>query len=168
MKQNRILRRGRRADNSLLPALAVISFASCTATPPESRTVEIDPSAITVFEEGEALWGVRDIIQSGEAIWVLTEAEPFLRAYSPSGRVLAEFGRMGEGPGELRNPWAVSTPTPAGDVTVWDLASRSRLTFTTTGALVSSAPAPNLPEGRSRRYRERHLRKPVSTRRGGR
>ncbi len=142
MKQNRILRRGRRADNSLLPALAVITFASCTATPPESRTVEIDPSAITVFEEGEALWGVRDIIRSGEAIWVLTEAEPFLRAYSPSGRVLAEFGRMGEGPGELRNPWAVSTPTPAGDVTVWDLASRSRLTFTTTGALVSSAPAP--------------------------
>ena len=62
MKQNRILRRGRRADNSLLPALAVITFASCTATPPESRTVEIDPSAITVFEEGEALWGVRDII----------------------------------------------------------------------------------------------------------
>ena len=132
----------------MLPVLAVIPFASCTSGSPESgaggesRTFEIDSTAVTVFEEGEALWGVRDIVQSGEAIWVLTEAAPFLRTYDSSGHLLAEFGIEGEGPGELRNPWALAT-TPTGGVIVWDLASAaSRLVFTKTGAWESSTAVP--------------------------
>ena len=128
----------------LLPALAALTLASCDPGPPDSSTVEIDPAALTVFDEGEQLWGVRDVVRSGDAIWALTETEPFLRAYSPSGRLLAEFGSLGEGPGELRNPRAVSAAASDDGVVVWDLASGSRPVFTTEGALVSSAPVPNV------------------------
>ncbi len=129
---------------ALLPALAALTLASCDTGSPDSSTVEIDPAAVAVFDEGEQLWGVRDVVRSGDAIWALTETEPFLRAYSLSGRLLAEFGSLGEGPGELRNPRAVSAAASDDGVVVWDLASGSRPVFTTEGALVASAPVPNL------------------------
>lgn len=136
-----------RVPHPLLPVLAVLTLVSCTSGPPESATVEVDPGALTVFEEGESLWGVRDVIQSGDAIWALTETEPFLRAYSPSGQMLAEFGSAGEGPGELRLPWSLSTANSADGVIVWDLASTSRPVFTASGVLESSRPAPVLRRG---------------------
>ncbi len=128
----------------LLPALAVLTLTSCDSGSPDSSTVEIDPAALTVFDEGEQLWGVRDVVRSGNAIWALTETEPFLRAYSPSGRLLAEFGSHGEGPGELRNPRAVSAAASDDGVVVWDLATGSRPVFTVEGTLLSSAPIPDV------------------------
>ncbi len=128
----------------LLSALAALTLTSCESGSPHSATVEIDAAALTVFDEGEQLWGVRDVVRSGDAIWALTETEPFLRAYSLSGRLLAEFGSLGEGPGELRNPRAVSAAASDGGVVVWDLATGSRPVFTAEGTLVSSAPVPNV------------------------
>ena len=128
----------------LLPTLAVLTLTSCESGSPDSSTVEIDPAALTVFDEGEQLWGVRDVVRSGNAIWTLTEREPFLRAYSPSGRLLAEFGSLGEGPGELRNPRAVSAAASDDGVVVWDLATGSRPVFTVEGTLLSSAPIPDV------------------------
>ena len=128
----------------LLPALAALTLTSCDSGSSDSSTVEIDPAALTVFDEGEQLWGVRDVVRSGNTIWALTETEPFLRAYSPSGRLLAEFGSLGEGPGELRNPRAVSAAASDDGVVVWDLATGSRPVFTVEGTLVSSAPAPGV------------------------
>ena len=128
----------------LLPALAVLTLTSCGSGSPDSATVEIDPAALTVFDEGEQLWGVRDVVRSGNTIWALTETEPFLRAYSPSGRLLAEFGSLGEGPGELLNPRAVSAAASDDGVVVWDLATGSRPVFTVGGALLSSAPIPDV------------------------
>lgn len=128
----------------LLPALAVLTLTSCDSGSPDSATAGIDPAAVTVFEDGEQLWGVRDVVRSGNAIWVLTETEPFLRAYSVSGRLLAEFGNLGEGPGELRNPRAVSAAPSDDGVVVWDLATGSRPVFTTEGMMVSSAPIPDV------------------------
>lgn len=55
--------------------------------------MKIATSVITTFQEGEALWGVRDIIGPDEVIWALSEAAPFLQAYDRSGRMLADFGR---------------------------------------------------------------------------
>ena len=128
----------------LLPALAALTLTSCETGSPNSAVAEIDPVALTVFNEGEQLWGVRDVVRSGNAIWVLTETEPFLRAYSVSGRLLAEFGSLGEGPGELRNPRAVSAAASDDGVVVWDLATGSRPVFTANGTLLSSAPVPNV------------------------
>ena len=122
--------------------LVTLGIGACAPMLPDTSTaeVEIDPSALTTFQEGEELWGVRDIIESGEVIWVLTGAAPFLRAYDRSGRMLADFGSSGQGPGELRNPWILSAATSAGEVVAWDLATRRRSVFDATGNFVSSTP----------------------------
>ena len=130
----------------VLPLLVLVTLGigSCTPGAPDTSTgdVEIVPSALTTFPEGDELWGVRDIIESGELIWVLTAVEPFLRAYDRSGRMLGDFGSSGEGPGELGNPWILSAATSAGGVVVWDLATRRRSLFDAGGNFVSSSPTP--------------------------
>ena len=132
-----------------LLVLGTLVMGSCAPTPPDTAAaeVEIAPSAVTTFEEGEALWGVRDIIESGEVIWALTEAAPFLRAHDRSGRVLADFGRSGQGPGELFNPWILSTAPSPGEVIAWDLATRRRSRFDARGNFVTSTPVPITPGG---------------------
>ena len=133
-----------RLRRPILPLLMLVTLGigACAPTLPDTSTVEveIDPSALTTFHEGEELWGVRDIIESGDVIWVLTGAAPFLRAYDRSGRMLADFGNSGQGPGELRNPWILSAATSAGEVVAWDLATRRRSVFDATGNFVISTP----------------------------
>ncbi|WP_419166825.1 hypothetical protein [Candidatus Palauibacter sp.] len=127
-----------------LLVLGALVMVSCAPTPRDAAAAEvaIDLSALTTFEEGEELWGVRDVIESGEAIWALTEAAPFLRAYGRSGRLLADFGRSGQGPGELFNPWVLSAAASPREVIVWDLATRRRSRFDAGGNFVTSTPAP--------------------------
>ena len=128
----------------VLPLLVLVTLGigACAPKLPDTSTgeVEIAPSALTTFTEGEELWGVRDIIESGEVIWVLTATAPFLRAYHHSGRMLADFGRSGDGPGELRNPWTLSAATSSGAVVAWDLATRRRSLFDAAGNFVTSTP----------------------------
>lgn len=139
-----LVHRQPRLRQPILPRLmlATLAIGACAPKPPDTSTVEVEiaPSALTTFQEGEQVWGVRDIIESGEVIWVLTAAAPFLRAYDRSGRMLADFGRSGQGPGELRNPWILSAATSAGGVVAWDLATRRRSVFDATGNFVSSTP----------------------------
>ena len=141
-----LVHRQSRLRNPVLPVLVLVTLGvgSCAPGTPDASTgdVEIAPSALTTFQEGEELWGVRDIIESGEQIWVLTAAAPFLRAYDRSGRMLGDFGSSGEGPGELGNPWILSAAIPAGGVVAWDLATRRRSRFDAGGNFVSSSPAP--------------------------
>ncbi|MYE17601.1 MAG: hypothetical protein F4Y07_14080 [Gemmatimonadetes bacterium] len=135
-----------RPRHPVLPllVLATLGIVSCAPGAPHTSTgdVEIVPSALTTFQEGEELWGVRDIIESGELIWVLTAAEPFLRAYDRSGRMLGDFGGAGEGPGEFGNPWILTAATSSGGVVAWDLATRRRSLFDAGGNYVSSSPTP--------------------------
>lgn len=134
-KQPRLLR-------PILPLLVVVTLGigACAPKLPDTLTgeVEISSSALTTFIEGEELWGVRDIIESGEVIWVLTATAPFLRGYDRSGRVLADFGGSGDGPGEFRNPWILSAATSSGGVVAWDLATRRRSRFDAAGHFVTS------------------------------
>ena len=130
----------------ILPVLVLGApvMGSCAPAPPDAVAAEIvvASSAVTAFEEGEELWGVRDIIESGDVIWALTEAAPFLRAYDRSGRMLADFGRSGQGPGELFSPWILSAAASPGEVIVWDLATRRRSRFDAGGSFMTSTPAP--------------------------
>ena len=130
----------------ILPLLALVTLGimACAPKLPDTSMfeVEIAPSALTTFQEGEELWGVRDIVESGEVIWVLTAAAPFLRAYDHSGRMLADFGKSGDGPGELRNPWILSAATSPGGVVAWDLATRRRSLFDAAGNFVTSTATP--------------------------
>lgn len=123
-----------------LLVLVTLGTGACAPKLPDTSTVEVEiaPSALTTFHEGEALWGVRDIIESGEVIWVLTATPPFLRAYHHSGRLLSDFGTSGDGPGELRNPWILSAATSSGGVVAWDLATRRRSLFDAAGNFVTS------------------------------
>ena len=131
---------------SILPLLVLgaLVMPSCAPEPSDDAAAEvaIPLSALTIFEEGEALYGVRDIIESGDVIWALTGAAPFLRAYHRSGRLLADFGRSGQGPGELFNPWVLSAAPSPGGVIAWDLATRRRSRFDAAGDFVTSTPTP--------------------------
>lgn len=122
--------------------LTVLGIGACDPELPDPSMTEFEiaPSALTTFDEGEELWGVRDIIESGEVIWVLSEAPPFLRAYDRAGRMLADVGRSGDGPGELRNPWILTRSDFSGGVVVWDLATRRRSWFDAAGNFVTSTP----------------------------
>lgn len=139
-----LVHRRSRSRQPVLPLLVLASLGtgSCAPEPPHTSTVEvrIAPSALTIFQEGESLWDVRDITESGEVIWALTAAAPFLRAYDRSGSMLADFGRSGDGPGELRNPWILSTVASGGGVIAWDLATRRRSLFDVGGNFVTSMP----------------------------
>lgn len=139
-----LVHRQSRSRQPVLPLLALgaLGTGSCAPESPDTSTVEVEiaPSALTIFQEGEELWGVRDIIESGEVIWVLTSAAPFLRAYNRSGRMLADFGKSGDGPGELRNPWILSAATPGGAVIAWDLGTRRRSLFDVGGNFRTSTP----------------------------
>ena len=139
-----LVHRQPRLRRPILPLLVLMTLGigACAPKLPDTSTVEVEiaPSALTTFQEGEELWGVRDIIESGEVIWVLTAAAPFLRAYDRSGRMLADFGRSGDGPGELRNPWILSAATSAGEVIAWDLATRRRSLFDVGGNFLTSTP----------------------------
>lgn len=130
----------------ILPLLVLVALgiAACAPKLPDTSTVEVEiaPSALTTFQEGDELWGVRDIIESGEVIWALTAAAPFLRAYDRSGRILADIGRSGEGPGELLNPWILSAADSSGGVVACDLATRWRSLFDAQGNFVTSTPSP--------------------------
>ncbi len=134
----------------ILPLLVLVTLGigACGPKLPGRSTVEVEiaPSALTTFQEGDELWGVRDIVESGDVIWVLTGAAPFLRAYDRSGRVLADIGRSGEGPGELLNPWILSATGSSGGVVAWDLATRRRSLFDAQGNFVTSTPSPIIRE----------------------
>ena len=129
------------------PLVLLVAICSCISEDSETSSAIISRSAITIFQEGDALWGVRDIVESDGVIWTLTESAPFLRAYDRSGSLLAEFGHTGDGPGELRNPWSLLSGPSSGTVTVWDLGSRRLSTFTTRGVLVSAERSPTIQAG---------------------
>ena len=74
-----VLHRDSRVRAPVLPLLAIgaLTTGSCAPGSPDNfSTVEIAPSAMTTFEQGDELWGVRDIIESGEVIWALRSALP--------------------------------------------------------------------------------------------
>jgi hypothetical protein len=83
-------------------------------------------SEVNVFPQSGDLYDIRDIEVDEEGnIWVLSATEPFLYHFSADHRQLANAGRSGDGPGELRNPWSlVSVGTNPIDVVVWDVGRR--------------------------------------------
>ena len=144
-----LLHRGSKLRSPALPLLAIgaLTAGSCSPGSPDLSQVEVPSTALITFHQGEELWGVRDIIESGKVIWVLTESPPFLRAYHRGGHMLADFGTSGAGPGEFRNPWTLSAATPAGNVIVWDYGARTRFVFDAAGNFAASTPAPITPKG---------------------
>lgn len=130
-----------------LLVFGALGMGSCAPASPEVSKVAIPSEALQRFEEGDQLWGVRDIIESGDVIWTLTAEAPYLRAYARDGSLLANFGAYGKGPGELTSPRTLTAAPAAGNVVVWDFGTRALATFDPAGNFIASSPAPFAPEG---------------------
>ena len=124
-------------------ALAVAAAASCaTGERDVGTSVVYDSAGVTIVENPEPdrpldveVTPIADLIPPDSALtvvaWGVTTDEATGRIYvadRPNDRVVVfdssggyagAFGRSGEGPGEFRNPWAVSMD-PSGSLVVWD------------------------------------------------
>jgi len=106
----------------------------------DQMSVRIDSDRIT-WESGDGeLWGIVDLLERGGVIWALTSAPPFVHGLQ-RGEEVVTFGLLGEGPDELRSARALLDRGDAGEITMWDPATRLYRTFTTTGSLVSTRDA---------------------------
>lgn len=136
----------RRFPRACVVALFLVGGSSCAAEPPvDLPLLETGAESMTVLSPGDgSLWDVRDVLEADGVYWVLKASPPFLHVFDERGREVANFGTAGEGPGELRYPRALWPGDAGGAVTVWDAGSRSALTFSTDGRLLSSQGMPRL------------------------
>ena len=88
-----------------LPLRLLFLLLGCGSSPGDSRpVVETGPAVSAVTDT--MLFGVRDVAVTADGdIWVLSRHDPFIRRFT-GGRLVASFGRRGEGPGEFRAPWS--------------------------------------------------------------
>jgi hypothetical protein len=129
---------------SALSALILLVLVGCR--PPEEEVVGrsrlVDPEEIVPIPTEARFFSVRDVALSGDALWVLEGAPPFVTRVSLVRGEVVEFGGEGEGPSELRNPWGIQPavgPGAAG-VRIWDLGNGRVSTFDPAGDLMGSEP----------------------------
>ena len=130
----------------LLLLLACLGGSSCDApAQAEMRQVRIGRQSLTLLSSpADALWEVRDVLHLNGTTWVLTASEPYVHEFGSTGALATEFGRQGDGPGELRFPQSLWPGQPHESLTVWDQGRHSALTFSGSGILLSSVTAPEL------------------------
>ncbi len=84
------------------------------------KVLELRP----VEEEGEGFFGVTDVeVVAGNRIAVLDRMGKKVLFFDGEGRLLAQHGRQGSGPGEFQYPTELFT-TPGGGVGVYDMMNR--------------------------------------------
>ena len=131
-----------RGKTFLPPSLALLvvpTLSTCDGPHAvDMPTIRIDPQSLTVLSPAHPLWDVRDVLILDGNVWALTGSAPYLHVFGPTGSLTARFGSAGEGPGEFRFPSAVWPGRSGGSLTVWDSGSFAALTFSSSGALLSS------------------------------
>ncbi len=131
----------RRLRSATMLALASLACGHDSARIESVERMVIE--SVTVLSSGEdALWGVRDVMETENMYWVLTGSVPFLHGFSPQGDRVVTFGSLGEGPGELSSPRALWVGDSVGTVTVWDMGTSQAETFSESGRHISSQPMP--------------------------
>ncbi|MXW08509.1 MAG: 6-bladed beta-propeller [Gammaproteobacteria bacterium] len=147
------------AGAKIAVALAVVATASCaTGERDVGTSVVYDSADVTVVENPEPdrpldveVTPMADLIPPDSALtvvpWGVTADEATGRIYvadrpndrvvvfDSSGRYAGTLGRSGEGPGEFRNPWAVSMD-PSGPLVVWDNGRRLLSRWSSGGELL--------------------------------
>lgn len=101
------------------------------------------PSPLTL---GSALGSVEDAFQSivsvavtSDGRWIVAdEGDASVRVYDPSGRLLARFGGVGEGPGEFRHLGAASLTEDT--LVVLDREGGKLVSFTLAGKMANTRP----------------------------
>ncbi len=108
----------------------------------------VEMSEIQVPAAGPQFVAVRDMAVGEGTVWILDNAEPFLTRVSVTDGGSRQFGRRGEGPGELRSPQAVQTVAGLEDmdggtgdgIWVWDIGNHRVSTFDADGTFRDSEP----------------------------
>ena len=85
-------------------------------------------------------WGVAADAQSGR-IYAADWTSPRVAIFARDGAFVGEYGRAGDGPGEFRNPVALSLDD-AGVLTVWDSARGMLSRWSSAGSFVGEEPVP--------------------------
>jgi hypothetical protein len=81
------------------------------------------------------------VVVSDGSLWVLDGAPPFVTRVEPGSGEVLQFGPEGDGPGELRDPWAIQptlSPSEPG-VLVWDFGAGLVSEFDADSGFVASA-----------------------------
>lgn len=140
-------------------ALAVVAAASCATEERDVRTsVVYDSAGVTIIENpgldrplDVEVTPIADLIPPDSALTVVSQGVAVDEAtgrvfvadrpndrvvvFEPSGRYAGTLGRSGDGPGEFRNPVAVSMD-PSGSLVVWDTGRRTLSRWSSGGDLL--------------------------------
>ena len=137
-----------KAARKAVVAIAITALspgAGCSPGAGEAPLVRIGKERLAIASpEDDALWQVRDVVESAGTLWALTEAPPFVHVFGPEGDRIARFGHKGDGPGDLRFPRALWPDVTYGGVTVWDpgLGRAQRLSLESAGTRAASRSIP--------------------------
>ncbi|MDE2764086.1 MAG: hypothetical protein OXK74_15095 [Gemmatimonadota bacterium] len=122
-----------------LPIVALaLAFAGCAEDRrSDPALISLDSGEVTWESTEGALWGIADVLAGDRMIWVLSPVEPFVHGLQYGAEMVA-FGTQGDGPGEFRSATALLPLGEAGEITVWDAASRLYRTFAADGLWVAN------------------------------
>ncbi|MXX35411.1 MAG: hypothetical protein F4Z50_11700 [Gemmatimonadetes bacterium] len=121
-------------------ALAVLVAGCADARSAAPKMIGIDSDQVRWQSPAGAFWGIADVLEKDDAIWVLSPVEPFIHGLR-SGTEMTAFGSEGDGPGELRSARALLPLGEVGEITIWDAASRLYRTFADDGLPVATRDA---------------------------
>ena len=120
--------------------LLVLVGCQPSEEPVDAPTRVVEAGEIVPVPTEARFFSVRDVVLSGDDLWVLEGASPFVTRVSLASGEALRFGGEGEGPAELRNPWgiqALGEPGASG-VRIWDLGNGRVSTFDSTGGFLGS------------------------------
>lgn len=124
----------------LVIPLAVAVSCRDSASSDGISSVAAIPTVVTdliPFAANDALRQVRDMtVDDQSRVWVLTGIEPFVHVYASDGRLLGSYGRVGDGPREMRNPFAMVSAEDGVDV--WDIGRMRMLRVSSEGEVVQA------------------------------
>ncbi len=130
-----------RIPTSFLSFALTLLVAGCAEGRSSDPTlISIDSNQVTWQSPEGAFWGITDVLERDGVIWVLSPVDPFVHGLR-SGAEVAAFGSQGDGPGEFRSARALLPIGDAGQITIWDAASRLYRTFSHEGLPVSAREA---------------------------
>jgi len=109
-----------KAERSVEGAVTVVRTISGSVWQDQAELVEELAIGRSEGDPRYVLGNVRSLWYTGDRIYILDQAIPALRVYADDGRHLFDMGRMGNGPGEFREPRSLAVDPVSGRIFVRD------------------------------------------------